>query len=331
MRLAFSVIFASIVIVTSTVLVSADDDQIARDIQTALKAQQNVGNLKNFRLDVSVNDGVVRMNGYVTEERQRDLALGIASRIPGVEMVVKDVSVVSPSETESGPDGMDRAVASGSSFNLPKILRGKALQTGHHQSPFSDEQHSILANSTDFGGGVTNLAYPNPTQNGSVGEAAIIANQAMELDLGPPIEQPGRMNPARMSPALASPEMKSMPSSRSGQTSQTPLAFARAKTLLAKNSTHGIGHPGSPLPANIPGVDAAAVPTRYDHASMPGYAWPSYASYPNYGALAYPQQYSASAWPYIGPFYPYPQVPLGWRKVTLEWDDGWWWLDFQSH
>jgi hypothetical protein len=62
--------------------------------------------------------------------------------------------------------------------------------------------------------------------------------------------------------------------------------------------------------------------------NMPCHAWPSYASYPNYGAVTYPKQYSATAWPYIGPFYPYPQVPLGWRKVTLEWDDGWWWLDF---
>ena len=53
----------------------------------------------------------------------------------------------------------------------------------------------------------------------------------------------------------------------------------------------------------------------YDNAQMPGYAWPSYASYPNYAALTYPQQYSPTAWPYIGPFYPYPQVPLGWRKV----------------
>ena len=42
------------------------------------------------------------------------------------------------------------------------------------------------------------------------------------------------------------------------------------------------------------------------------------------------QQYSPTAWPYIGPFYPYPQVPLGWRKVTLEWDDGWWFLDFKD-
>jgi hypothetical protein len=68
----------------------------------------------------------------------------------------------------------------------------------------------------------------------------------------------------------------------------------------------------------------------YDNPQMPGYAWPSYAANPNYAALTYPKQYSPSAWPYIGPFYPYPQVPLGWRKVTLEWDDGWWFLDFKD-
>ena len=61
-----------------------------------------------------------------------------------------------------------------------------------------------------------------------------------------------------------------------------------------------------------------------------GPAWPGYTAHPNYAGLSYPKQHSARAWPYIGPFYPYPQVPLGWRKVTLEWDDGWWWLDFQD-
>ena len=64
--------------------------------------------------------------------------------------------------------------------------------------------------------------------------------------------------------------------------------------------------------------------------SMPGYAWPGYAAHPNYAAVTYPKQYSASAWPYIGRFYPYPQVPMGWRKVQLEWDDGWWYLDFKD-
>lgn len=81
----------------------------------------------------------------------------------------------------------------------------------------------------------------------------------------------------------------------------------------------------APVPMNY-GAPAGA--PRYDAPNLPNYAWPGYAAYPNYAALTYPQQYSPSAWPYIGPFYPYPQVPLGWRKVSLEWDDGWWFLDF---
>jgi hypothetical protein len=84
------------------------------------------------------------------------------------------------------------------------------------------------------------------------------------------------------------------------------------------------------MPAQLPGPGYAAVPARYDHPSLPGYAWPTYAAHPNYAAVTYPKQYSPSAWPYIGPFYPYPQVPLGWRKVTLKWDDGWWNLDFKA-
>lgn len=66
----------------------------------------------------------------------------------------------------------------------------------------------------------------------------------------------------------------------------------------------------------------------YESAQLPNYAWPAYAPHPNYASVQYPKQYSPTAWPYIGPFYPYPQVPLGWRKVSLEWDDGWWQLDF---
>src|SRR5204862_2773335 len=84
------------------------------------------------------------------------------------------------------------------------------------------------------------------------------------------------------------------------------------------------------LPEYTPGVGGGPAPIRYDHAQMPNYSWPSYAAYPNYAALTYPKQYSATAWPFIGPFYPYPQVPLGWRKVTMEWKDGWWFLDFKD-
>jgi hypothetical protein len=82
---------------------------------------------------------------------------------------------------------------------------------------------------------------------------------------------------------------------------------------------------GQPVPM---GPTSAVGAPRYDTPNLPNYAWPGYSAHPNYAALTYPQQYSPSAWPYIGPFYPYPQVPLGWRKVSLEWDDGWWFLDF---
>jgi hypothetical protein len=68
----------------------------------------------------------------------------------------------------------------------------------------------------------------------------------------------------------------------------------------------------------------------YNGPSVPDYAWPAYAQYPNSAAVNYPTQYSASAWPYIGPFYPYPQVPLGWRDATLRWDDGQWNLMFRT-
>lgn len=90
------------------------------------------------------------------------------------------------------------------------------------------------------------------------------------------------------------------------------------------------GIPGAPLPAHVPAPMAGPAPAYYDQPNMPNYSWPSYAAYPNYAAVTYPKQYSPTAWPYIGPFYPYPQVPLGWRKVSLEWDDGWWFLDFDD-
>lgn len=93
---------------------------------------------------------------------------------------------------------------------------------------------------------------------------------------------------------------------------------------------HAARHAG-PVPAYI--GESGGAPPAYDQPHMPNYAWPSYAAYPNYAAVSYPKQYSPTAWPFIGPFHPYPQVPMGWRKVALEWDDGWWFLDFydRSH
>ena len=59
---------------------------------------------------------------------------------------------------------------------------------------------------------------------------------------------------------------------------------------------------------------------------MPPYAWPTYAPYNNYSRVASPMAYPYNAFPFIGPQYPFPKVPLGWRSVKLELEDGYWWF-----
>ena len=109
-----------------------------------------------------------------------------------------------------------------------------------------------------------------------------------------------------------------------------PIAYTQAVRPAPGTPMGGGRMSGGPMPAYVARGRGGVAPARYDQPRMPNYAWPSYAAYPNYAGLTYPRQYSPTAWPYIGPFYPYPQVPLGWRKVTLEWDDGWWMLDFKD-
>ena len=82
-----------------------------------------------------------------------------------------------------------------------------------------------------------------------------------------------------------------------------PLPYAQSPLPMgAANGRPTMAPQGAPMAAG------PAVP-HYDQPNMPAYAWPSYAAYPNYAAVTYPKQYSPTAWPYIGPFYPYPQVP----------------------
>ncbi len=153
--------------------------------------------------------------------------------------------------------------------------------------------------------------------------AAVTANPPARLNLAPmrlrtddavqraAVEEP-TLAPQRTEAVSEAKLPKPIPSG----SYQPPLPMARAN-----------GAAPSQMPMAIP---TGAAPARYDQPNVPNYAWPSYAAYPNYAAVTYPKQYSPTAWPYIGPFYPYPQVPLGWRKVTLEWHDGWWALDFDD-
>ena len=160
-------------------------------------------------------------------------------------------------------------------------------------------------------------------QNISVPKAApampkpVFAAQDAEANSLAPVAVDPVVRPARESAAL-SVAVAAMPvASEEAPMTRTVANFAPAPGPVA----------GQPVP--MAAVPAPGTP-RYDTPNLPNYAWPGYAAHPNYAQVTYPTQYSPSAWPFIGPFYPYPQVPLGWRRVSLEWDDGWWFLDFSD-
>lgn len=102
-------------------------------------------------------------------------------------------------------------------------------------------------------------------------------------------------------------------------------APAKEPSPLSPKATEGAANaaaPNEPLP-----IFAAPRPSAYDlnPPKLPPYAWPTYAPYNNYSRVATPTLYPYNAWPFIGPCYPYPKIPLGWRSVKLEWVDGHWW------
>lgn len=89
----------------------------------------------------------------------------------------------------------------------------------------------------------------------------------------------------------------------------------------------GAGGGFGPMPTNEPvPLNGQPMMGPLDPAGprLPPHAWPTYAPYNNFSRVAYPQSYPYNAFPYIGPYYPFPKVPLGWRKVVLEWEDGHW-------
>lgn len=116
----------------------------------------------------------------------------------------------------------------------------------------------------------------------------------------------------------------------------TGSAFAQAPTKDANDRPLDAAPPPvMQAPAPAPGYAMDPIPTyrapmgygAYTQAPpLPNYAWPTYAPYNNYSRVGYPLEYPCEAFPNIGPFYPYPKAPLGWRHVKLSFEDGHWFL-----
>jgi hypothetical protein len=279
--------------------VRADDQEIAQQIVQKLQAEKQAGTLKGFSIDLSVEEGTVWLSGRVTNPDQQAKALDIARRIPGVKQVVNDLTVAPAAKTP-------RSVFAGMTSAVSKAM-GRQVQR-------QDAEES------------TDLETVGAEEEGPIGSGVAQAGGRPLVQVAQPVAATGEY----AQPNYYGQQQQATPV-YAGSRNQVPLAFAPARQVQHHGEIAEGGYAtGGPVPMHLPGSGVGIAPARYDHPNMPGYAWPSYAAHPNYAAVTYPRQYSPTAWPYIGPFYPYPQVPLGWRKVTLEWDDGWWQLDFKD-
>jgi osmotically-inducible protein OsmY len=311
------------------------DEQIGKELMSRLQQAKQEGELKGFGIGVNVMGGEVLLKGHVASKEQHTLAIDIARHIPGVKKVINALTITEPSNpvntaaSEAGPGSESESIRiaqllaarleqheamgrlQGCDFDV-RVENSKVILSGYVASP--EQQRLVL----DVAHRIPGVQAVSADLNlaGDMTRGLAVAPASMQL---PVAYSPGHMAADPM--AIADQTPRPIGAGRMA-------AYAGGAILAAPAlAMHQIG---GGAPAQLPGAGQAVVPARYDHPHLPGYAWPSYSAYPNYAAVTYPKQYSPTAWPYIGPFYPYPQVPLGWRKVTMQWKDGWWQLNFKS-
>ena len=283
----------------------ASDQQIAQSIADALSGS---GRLEGYSIAVKYKRGTARLEGYVRNPEQMTSALDIVSQLPEVSDVVNELSI-------RHDPAVTRAAAGRA--EVPVADRGAAIDASFQ--PVEEERSIYERYDYEPVVEAQPVAYPQPRGRQPTPRSRPVYQQQAQI-----YQQQAQNGGELLPPPSGAP----VPSSYEYQY-QTAAAPLPVETISAQPIPGG-GFQGAPLPAYVPGAGGGIAPAVYDQPTLPNYAWPSYAAYPNYAAVSYPRQYSPSAWPYIGPFYPYPQVPLGWRKVTLEWDDGWWYLDFSD-
>ena len=265
--------------------------------QTAEKIADVIGeHFPDADIAVSYRGGQVGLKGETVSQNQREKIVERIFNIPGINVTeVSDemhiVASKAPARVSAQPA---RPVASAvnAPVPVPNVPNPRASTNNARQAPQAQLQQQSQQQQVP----------PPPTMTGA--QLAPYPHPQYQAAYG---LRPGQQSavPAPFTPTSFT---------------QHPQAIQMIDPHHAHNQQHHPAYHGQQGP----------LPGHYNQPHLPDYAWPAYANYPNYAQVSYPRNYSPKAWPYIGPFYPYPQVPLGWRKVTLEHSNGWWWLDFDD-
>lgn len=293
----------------------ARNQEIAENVAGALREAR----LNGYDIEIEVRDGTAVLDGKIREASHRALATQVVSTVPGVQSVENNLRFVpsgniqqasqttTPAATQR-PQVMHASVTQTTERPASQIRQVSASAPADQSAPSNQQVAEQIAGSLSQSGLVgydIEVRFSNGTAslNGSVATPAQRQAASQACSRVPGVRQVNNQL------QVASPIQQT----------------AYAPQQMAAPMPAAMMQPGMMPPSGV-----GASPVSYNNPHLPSHAWPAYAQYPNSAAVTYPTQYSASAWPYIGPFYPYPQVPLGWREASLEWDDGYWQLNFNK-
>jgi len=338
------------------------NQQVAEAIAGALRK----ANLNGYEIEIEYKNGVATLSGMIADVKQKAKATQVIRSVRGVKSVdnrlqlIEKPQFVKPNYANAAPGFGQNPAAFAPAANTQ--LAGN-FQPQTASANIQDNQkvaQSIAAAVSDAGlngydieirhqngttlltGSVTSEAEKLVATNVVRGVAGVqrvdnrlevtdqAAPSAAAQQAGPQEQAALQQQAAFQQAALQQAAQRQIAQMAYNQGPDVPrvqqLAALPAAALAGAAGFQG--QPPMPPGAAPQALMGAAENPVYNSPHLPDHAWPAYASYPNYAAVTYPKQYSASAWPYIGPFYPYPQIPLGWRKAQLEWDDGYWNLNF---
>jgi osmotically-inducible protein OsmY len=299
------------------------NQKVANEVSKALRDAK----LQGYDIGIEITEGAAKLTGEVTDASQKEKASKVAAKVRGVKQIDNRLIVTPPkvrtAKKQQVPREIQLASASDDApLNNQQMAERIAISLGNAGLSAFDLEVRFEDGEATIGGAVT-----NPEQRARITQVVAKTAGVESLDnqvtvsKNAAVRRPGGPSPYGASP-MQGPIQQAAFHQEGGY---------RAPILQVAYQPDGgpmSAEPGLPMPP-VPMTRGGAQQVS-DMPNLPNHAWPSYAQYPNSAAVTYPKEYSASAWPYIGPFYPYPQVPMGWRAAQLEWDDGHWSLNFRS-
>ena len=299
----------------------AINQRTANDIAKALRAAK----LNGYNIEVEFKGGTATLIGEVPTAQQAETAAQVTGQVQGVQSVDNQLRFKQDTRRPSRLAAATRQPAAA----IRQAEFEDSQPAGEADNQAMANQIAAALRSSKFSGQGVEVQY----QQGVATISGNVADPQRRAAASSIIAQVPGVKRVDNRLQVVAPRQNSRPIQQVQYDEQAPVGPAGPEAAYPPQGGYEAYPAGMMQGGPNPMAGAMAMngsnPVIYDQPNLPQSAWPAYASYPNFAAVTYPKQYAPSAWPYIGPFHPYPQVPLGWRKVQLEWDDGYWQLNFR--